>query len=819
MALHTHGSSSPLGITGNIDRVGMHPYFIFKVRRCATHVQLSFQNNKYFDIVFSTPYLGNWWKSLLNIACMEKGWGMAKIVAIWCLVEGLMVRVKLPERQLPRHSNEGGYLAIDGISSIGVILGVKENDKSINWNNDTNSIAKVMSDEPKSPFWYMGMTTGFAKYSNVHANGGSILFGNYLSESYNFKSDYFHWREPVFVSRRFLSTSSGLTSNVLKKLDSLNQRSLKHPNDSIDRNLYDSFILNKDLFRIAYNKLKSKPGMMTPGISPITLDGISEERLEKIINDLRTNVFQFTPGRRIEIPKANGKTRPLTLGDPNDKLVQEVMRIVLEAIYEPLFLDVSHGFRPNRSCHTALRQVFTKFKGCTWWIEGDIKACFDTIPHDKLINCLESKIKDQRFIELIRKALNAGYMIGYTRKTDILGTPQGSIISPILANIYLHQLDEYIANLTNEFNSVNEKKPYNSIYRSAQHQLHKARRDGRDSSTLRKLAINLRMTDKTIKNATTRKIMYIRYADDLIIAVNGSYTETNIILDKVKKFCANELGLVVSEEKTRITNSYTDKISFLGVYIQHSKVTTLSVHGKFKQRNSGFLVLSAPMSKIQSKLAKAGFILSHKGVLTGRDRTSWVVLKPEQIIILANSIIRGYLNYYSFVYNRGKLVSFIFYTIRDVVLRTLAHKYNLITRAQVYKKFGNDLTILDANKRDKDNKPKVLAKMYKPETYKLNLWDFKIRKIDTTIPALYSDNISFSSILGLACIICGSKHKVEMHHIRMMKDLKSIYGSLDYLMAKRKRKQISLCRDCHMKHHKGTLIIPQGIIDKYVTKK
>jgi len=161
------------------------------------------------------------------------------------------------------------------------------------------------------------------------------------------------------------STSPGLALNVLNKLDNLKERSMKHPNDIIDRNIYDSFILNKDLFRIAYNKLKSKPGMMTPGISPITLDGISEERLDEIINDLRTNMFKFTPGRRIEITKANGKTRPLTIGDPNDKLVQEVMRIVLEAIYEPLFLDVSHGFRPNRSCHTALRQVFTKFKGCT----------------------------------------------------------------------------------------------------------------------------------------------------------------------------------------------------------------------------------------------------------------------------------------------------------------------------------------------------------------------------------------------------------------------------------------------------------------------
>ncbi|GEQ69501.1 hypothetical protein JCM33374_g3173 [Metschnikowia sp. JCM 33374] len=251
-----------------------------------------------------------------------------------------------------------------------------------------------------------------------------------------------------------LSTGAGSTKNVLNSLDSLRARSKANPNSIIDRQLYKTFILNKDLLRTAYDKLKSKPGMMTPGINPTTLDGMSEERLDAIISKLSDNSFQFSPGKRIMIPKSNGKLRPLTL------------------------------------------------------------ACFDEIPHDKLISLLSNKISDQRFIELIRKSLNAGYLFKYTRKTDIIGTPQGSIISPILANIYLHELDLFIMKLKDEFDFKGKYSFYDSKYRSIQHKLHRSRKLGLDSLTLRKLAIELRNHNRDYKNEFTRKLQYIRYADD-----------------------------------------------------------------------------------------------------------------------------------------------------------------------------------------------------------------------------------------------------------------------------------------------------------------
>lgn len=595
--------------------------------------------------------------------------------------------------------------------------------------------------------------------------------------------------------RRRHSTGTGSSTNVLDKLRDLNNRSKEFPNLPIDRDLYRTFMLNKDMYLIAYNRLKSKPGMMTPGISPKTLDGFSIESITKTISLLKSEKFAFSPGRRILIPKASGGTRPLTIGDPQEKLVQEVIRLVLEAIYEPLFKDTSFGFRPKKSCHSALRYVFTKFKGCAWWIEGDIKGCFDNIPHDKLMAVLSQKITDQRFLQLIRKALNAGYMKDKTPIYDIVGTPQGSIVSPILANIFLHQLDLFIENLKTEFDIAGSRRRH-PIVRQLQWAMTKAKRIG-DSIEVRNLAVKMRSNPNKLINSGNRKIQYVRYADDWIIAVNGKFAEATDILNKVTLFL-KDLGLTVSPTKTKITNTYKEPALFLGTNISHSKTITLSLHRRGTvQRNSGFLVLRAPMKRITKKLNEAGYMNNHRGV----TRVSWLSLEVRQIINLANSIIRGYENYYSFVLNKSQLCTYVYYIIRDVTLRTLAHKLSLGTRAAVLKKYGQDLALYDQEKRDENNKPSLITKLYKP-SYRINLWDFK-GSVNTNIKALYASEFSLANLDKLICSVCKSDYKVEMHHIREMKDIKHKYGTLDYLMAKRNRKQIPVCRDCHMKYHSG----------------
>lgn len=187
---------------------------------------------------------------------------------------------------------------------------------------------------------------------------------------------------------------------ILNKLADLNIRSQKYTDQIIDRNLY-SMMQDESIFIIAYNKLKSNPGNMTAGINPTTLDGISKEWILETIESLKTEQFKFTPGRRIQIPKASGGQRPLTIAPPRDKIVQECIRMILEAIFEPTFSENSHGFRAGRSCHSALKHVKVNFDSSTWVIEGDISKCFDTIDHKILMNLVESKIADRRFTNLI----------------------------------------------------------------------------------------------------------------------------------------------------------------------------------------------------------------------------------------------------------------------------------------------------------------------------------------------------------------------------------------------------------------------------------
>ena len=225
------------------------------------------------------------------------------------------------------------------------------------------------------------------------------------------------------------------TSEILERV---NKSSSEH-HDGVFTRLF-RYLLREDIYFAAYQKLYANSGAMTPGSDNDTADGFSAEYVYELIEELRSGKYKPKPVRREYIRKQNGKMRPLGIPSFRDKLLQEAVRMFLEAIYEPLFYDQSHGFRPERSCHTALDQIKTNFRSVKWFIEGDIKGCFDNIDHAVLIKTLEVKIKDSRFINIIRAFLKAGYVEDFQYHTTISGTPQGGIISPILANIYLQIL-------------------------------------------------------------------------------------------------------------------------------------------------------------------------------------------------------------------------------------------------------------------------------------------------------------------------------------------------------------------------------------------
>ena len=696
------------------------PLFLLIVRLCASRCSLC-------KLQMCSPnahqllFLGNRGNFLLNIAWTEKVQIVIKLL-VTLLGSGKvdMVRAILPEAQFPvfskkgRENNSRNGFSFDykGLACWKTLKGVIK----VRWSKTS---IKEMSGQPKSTYsFYNGITQVSTKGSNSYVVGGPVLAARNFS-GYGMMKIIRRRSGPAFLQSMFLSTGTGSTTNVLSRLDSLHQRA-KLVDSKLDRKLYKDFMLNRDMYYIAYQRLKSCPGFIIPRINPTTHGGLMSEVLDDIIERLQVGNFKFTPGRKAQI--SNDKS--CYLGKPSDILVQEVMRMVLETIYEPVFKDTSHGFRPNRGCHTALRTIFTKFTGCTWWFKDYNKVCFDSIPHDKLIELLEKKIEDQRFLELIRKVLNAGYLYSNRHETDIIGIPKGSIISPILANIFLHELDVFVEGLNNEYNSTklisHPLTPESEIIKYLE-----AKSKNFEDKELknRELKNNIKYL-KTVENKVVgshfRKLMYIRYADDWVIAVDGSYKETVEILNKVKLFCYG-LGLTVSGDKIKIINSYKENILFLGTYIKHSISCSLSRRkGKYLQCNKRGLLLQAPLDIIRSKLTKDGFLKDSKPQL----KLTWVPLTARQIVQKGNSVWRGYFNYYNFVHNKGDLTARVYWTIKDVVLRTLARKFKLRTKSQVIKRFGKDLTIYNQDKRNNDNKPIIVAQFIKPN-YRANVLDFK----------------------------------------------------------------------------------------------
>lgn len=596
-------------------------------------------------------------------------------------------------------------------------------------------------------------------------------------------------RIPDFNIRE-LSTSAGSPvqskSDTCAKLLKLREHCMKNPDTPVNLEKIYRLMYDPSLYELAYNKLKSNPGNMTAGITPTTLDGMSMEVIERIIEKLKDNSFKFTPGRRVEIPKASGGTRPLTIAPPNwlgDKLVQEVMRMILEAIFEPTFSDNSHGFRPGRSCHTALKKIKERFGVATWYIEGDISKCFDSFDQDVLMKIIEQKIKDRRFTDLIRKALKAGYMEFRIFKHSISGTPQGSIISPILSNIYLNELDKFVERLKLDLDTGSKPK-INPVYNRLRY-LKSKETSPEVLARIHKLILKTQYYKAM--DPSFKKLTYVRYADDWIIGIRGSKDDCITILDKIKILLKQELNLELSDSKTLITNAKEGKARFLATDIfRKSHQSFSSSQFGFIKRNGREVRLEAPKQRILKKLTSVGFLENNTPV----PRFLWLPNDKDTIIAQYNSVYRGLINYYSFVENRNRISSSIHYILKTSCVKLLAAKFKLETQNKVFTKFGSNLK--------GENRISFVDAVYG-----MDAWDFKVNSKEM-IPTLYAETLSKASLSNLKCAVCDSDYRVEMHHVRMMKDLNPKLKKIDALMAKRNRKPIPLCRTCHLAyHHKG----------------
>jgi group II intron reverse transcriptase/maturase len=273
-------------------------------------------------------------------------------------------------------------------------------------------------------------------------------------------------------------------------------------------------LFNPQLYLLAVGRLASNHGAMTPGADGETVDGTSLGKIGGIIDALRHERYRFQPVKRVYIPKKNGKTRPLGLPSWSDKIVGEVVRLLLEAYYEPTFSHRSHGFRPRRGCHTALSEVAHYWTGTTWFVEGDIAQCFDSLDHSVMLGILGEKIHDKRFLRLLRNMLQAGYLEDWEWNATFSGAPQGGVVSPILSNIYLDRLDTFVEKVLVPDYTRGAVRATNRAYKKVSNAISYARKGG-DRAKVRELhKQQRRLPSGDPQDPQFRRLRYARYADD-----------------------------------------------------------------------------------------------------------------------------------------------------------------------------------------------------------------------------------------------------------------------------------------------------------------
>ena len=560
-------------------------------------------------------------------------------------------------------------------------------------------------------------------------------------------------------------------------------------------------LFNPALYLEAYARIARNDGAMTSGVTRETVDGMSQRKIETIIEQVRHERFRWTPVRRVYIAKSNGTKRPLGIPTWSDKLLQEVMRRLLDAYYEPQFSDLSHGFRPGRGCHTALDQIYRFWKGVKWFIEGDIKGCFDNIDHKVLVAILSEKIRDGRFIELVRGALEAGYLEEWDYRPTWSGTPQGGIISPVLSNIYLDRLDRFVEQTLIPRYTRGDKRGENPDYKKIIDRMYKLKTKGRMSEweDARKGLRHLPATDT--HDPDFRRLHYVRYADDFLLGFAGPREEAEEIKEEIRKFLADQLKLELSAEKTLVTHARTEMARFLGYEIGVMDcVTRRSVNGQIELR-----IPAEVLKKKMDRYQVAGEPV-HRSVLIHNS--------DFDIVAAFGAEYRGIVQYYKLARNI-RWLSYLRWVMEMAMLKTLANKHRSTIR-KVAGKYASRRLTPDSEwmmctqvviRRDAQKKPPLVA------TFGGIPLQRNLEAVLVDERAAYQFYTGRSELLQrlLAdkCELCDSTDRVEVHHVRKLRDLHKPGRKTKPLwvqvMMTRRRKTLVLCKKCHDDLHTGRL--------------
>ena len=569
------------------------------------------------------------------------------------------------------------------------------------------------------------------------------------------------------------------------------------PLENIYRLLY-----NRELYLRAYGRLYSNQGAMTKGTTAETVDGMSLAKIDRIIDELRYERFRWTPVRRVNLPKPKGGTRPLGIPTWTDKLLQEVIRMILEAYYEPQFSDRSHGFRPGRGCHTALSNVTTHWTGVRWCVEGDIKGCFDNIDHEVLLSVLGEKLHDNRFLNLLKYLLKAGFMEDWKYGRTLSGTPQGGVVSPVLANIYLDRLDKFVENVLIPAHTRGTDRRANREYTRLSDRMAYHRKVGHHSlaAELRKQMQQLPSRDP--HDPDYRRLRYVRYADDFVLGFIGPKAEAKQVKESLETFLCNTLKLELSKEKTLITHATSQAARFLGYELVNQQAND-QLDPTGRRRVNGRIGLRVPADVIEQHCQ--AYMRNGKPA----HRSFLIHDEDYSIVEKYQSEYRGVVQYYLLAYNVhhfGRL-----HMVMEMSLaKTLAAKHKSTAR-QMRRKYKSVVATEQGPRvclrviKPRDNGKRPLVAFFGGIPLKRQrqavLIDQQPQRVRT------ERNELVKRLLADECEMCGSTVDIEVHHIRALRDL-SVKGQGEkptwvQIMAARKRKTLVVCRTCHTDIHHG----------------
>ena len=568
-------------------------------------------------------------------------------------------------------------------------------------------------------------------------------------------------------------------------------------------------LFDRDLFLMAYGKVYRNQGAMTRGVTPATVDDMSVQKIDAMISLLRMERYKWTPVRRTYIEKANGKMRPLGIPTWSDKLLQEVIRSLLEPYYEQRLSTHSHGFRPHRGCHSALTEIRKYWKGTVWFIEGDIKGCFDNIGHQILLEIIRRDIPDGRLLNLIRGLLEAGYVEDWRRYDTLNGTPQGGIISPLLSNIYLNDFDKFVEDKLIPAYTRGKKRSTNPEFgRLWQRRRNALRR--KDFPMVKDLTLQLRSIPSVdVWSLDYRRLRYVRYADDFLFGFTGPRKEAEEIRQRIGDHLGQTLKLTLSMEKTLITHAVDEKAKFLGYEIKvmrdGNKLANTGDHGK--RATNGNIALLMPtkvVQKYRERHCKNGRVVHRKDLTPASDYT---------IVQRFQSVLHGLYNYYCMAVNVSKRMNKRRWMLHWSMVKTLAHKHKTKT-SKIHKKYQVDTP--------EGRKFQVVVKRREKAPLIAEFGGFAMIRIpegmgvvDCNVAALWHKHNSRRSevirrMLAGKCELCGKKGPVAVHHIRKLADInrpgRRPKTDWEKFMSAMKRKTLVVCTGkdgCHQMIHSG----------------